>query len=378
MSLVRLWAVMRKEFIQVTRDRTTLRIIVIMPLLMMFMFGYVVSTDVKSVATAVALQDTGGPARELLQKFEQTGYYTVTNYVATSDQVGQLIQSGAVKVGVVIPPDYSEKINKGQTAQVQVLIDGSDPIISRTALSTAEMLGQLSGSEILTQRLQRLAGGAISSDPPVEVRGRVWYNPNMESVKFNLPGLVGAILQNLTIVLVAGAMVRERERGTLEQLIVTPVRSVELMVGKMAPYVVISILDVTMVLSVGILVFGMRIAGSIFVLSLNSFIFLMSSLGLGMLFSTIASNQVQANQLSQLFLLPSILLSGYMFPREAMPQALQWVGLGIPLTYFLQVLRGVILKGNGLLDLWTQEAAMAVYSLVILGLGVWRLRKKLD
>ncbi|HEY3365381.1 MAG TPA: ABC transporter permease [Symbiobacteriaceae bacterium] len=378
MSLVRLWAVMRKEFIQVLRDKTTLRIIIIMPLLMMFMFGYVVSTDVKSVATAVALQDTGGPARELLAKFEQTGYYTVTQYVSSAAEVGQLIQSGAVKVGVVIPPDYSEKIGKGQTAQVQVLIDGSDPIIARTALSTAELLGQISGSEILTQKLQRASGGGLPVQTPIEVRGRVWYNPNLDSVKFNLPGLVGAILQNLTIALVAGAMVRERERGTLEQLIVTPVRSAELMIGKMAPYVVISVVDVVMVLVVAIMLFGMRIEGSIFVLALNTFIFLMSSLGLGMLISTVATNQVQANQLSQMILLPSILLSGYMFPREAMPHALQIAGLAIPLTYFLQVLRGVILKGNGLADLWSQEVAMTVYSIAILGLGVWRLRKKLD
>jgi ABC-2 type transport system permease protein len=378
MKWIRIWAVMRKEFTQILRDRTTLRIIVAMPLIMIFMFGYVVNTDVKSVATAVAVQDTGNPARELLEKFQQTGFFTVTEYVQAADQVGELIANGQVKVGLVIPSDYSERVNKGQTGQVQVLIDGSDPIVARTALSTAEFLGQITSTQILTQRLQRLAGGGVQADQPVEVRARVWYNPNLESVKFNLPGLVGAILQNLTIVLIAGAMVRERERGTMEQLIVTPVKSSELIIGKMVPYIVIAIMDVTLILGVSVFWFGMEIVGSMAVLSLFSFIFLLSSLGLGLLVSTMAQNQVQANQLSQLFLLPSILLSGYMFPREAMPKVLQALGMGIPLTYFLIVLRGVILKGMSVAALWPQAAALTAYTVVILAFAIFRLRKKLD
>lgn len=378
MNWTRLVAVMRKEFIQVLRDRTTLRIVLIMPLLMMFMFGYVVSTDVKSVATAVALQDTGAPARALLEKFEQTNYFTVVRWVQSADEVGQLIQSGAVKVGLVIPADYSAKVDRGEKATAQVLVDGSDPLISRTALSTAELLGQITGSEILSQRLQRATGVAMNAGSPIEVRARVWYNPDMDSVKFNLPGLVGTILQNITIILIAGAMVRERERGTMEQLIVTPVRSAELILGKLAPYICIAIIDVLLVLLVGVLLFHMQIVGSLFVLGLTSLIFLLGSLGLGLLVSTVSENQIQANQLSQLFLMPSMLLSGYMFPREAMPLALQYSGLILPLTYFLQILRGVILKGMSLTALWRQTAAMAGYTVLILAFAVSRLRKKLD
>lgn len=378
MSLTRLVAVMRKESIQVLRDRNTLRIVIAMPVLMMFLFGYVVSTDVKSVPTAVALQDTGQPARDILDRFEQTGYFTVTRYVGSAAEAGQLIQAGQVKVAIVIPPDYSQHILQGQQAQVQVLIDGSDPLISRTAVNTAEMLGQLTGREILTQRLQRLTGGAAGTDLPVDVRARVWYNPNMDSIKFNLPGLVGAILQNVTIILIAGAMVREREHGTMEQLIVTPVTSAELIVGKMAPYVVISLIDASLVIVIGVLLFQMQIVGSLLVLALDSFIFLLSSLGLGLLISTVSENQVQAMQLSQMFVLPSLLLSGYMFPREAMPPVLQALSLALPLTHFLQVLRGVILKGMGLNLLWRQTAIMAGYTVLILALAVWRLRKKLD
>lgn len=377
-SWTRLVAVMRKEFIQVLRDKASLRMVIFMPLMMMFMFGYVVSTDVKTVPAAIALQDKGAPARDLYGKFEQTGYFDFSHFVGSAEEVGRLIQDGTVKAGIVIPTDYSERVEKGQTAHVQVLIDGSDPIISRTALSTAEMLGQIAGSNILTQRIQRLTGGGFMTEPPVEVRARVWYNPNMESVRFNLPGLVGTILQNITIILIAGAMVRERELGTMEQLIVTPVRSTELIIGKMAPYICIAVIDVLLVLVVSVFVFKMEIVGSLLVLSLNCFIFLLSSLGLGLLISTVAQNQVQSNQYSQMFLMPSLLLSGYMFPREAMPKALQAAGLALPLTYFLQVLRGIILKGMGMAEVWRQTGMMTLYTVLILSLAVWRLRKKLD
>ncbi len=378
MNLTRLLAVMRKEFIQVTRDITTLRIVIVLPLILMLLFGYVVNTDVKSTPTAVALQDTGVPARDLFERFQQTGYFDVVRYVGSAAEVGRLIEQGEVKAGIVIPPDYSEKVNWGETAQVQVLIDGSDPLVSRTSLTTAEMLGQLTSTRLLTQKLERLSGGGVKAEPPVEVRARVWYNPEMDSVKFNMPGLVGLILQNATVALIAAALVKERERGTMEQLIVTPVTSFELIVGKMAPYVVIAVLDVILVLAVGVYWFGMRIAGSLAVFGLNALIFLLSSLGVGILISTMAENQIQATQLSLFFLMPSVLLSGYMFPRETMPVVIQWVGLAIPLTYFLEVLRGVILKGLGMDVLWRQTAAMAGYTVAILALAVWRLKKKLD
>ena len=378
MNLTRLLAVMRKEFIQVGRDVTTLRLVIVMPLIMMVMFGYVVNTDIKSTPTAVALQDTGVPAQDLFERFRETGYFDVVRYVGSAAEIGRLIERGEVKAGIVIPPDYSERVDRGETAQVQVLIDGSDPLVSRTSLNTDEMLGQLTSTRILSQRLERLAGGGLKAEPPVEVRARVWYNPDMDSVKFNMPGLVGLILQNSTVVLIAAALVKERERGTMEQLMVTPVTSAELVVGKLAPYVIISVLDVALVLLVGIYWFGMRFAGSLPVFGLNTFIFLLSSLGIGILISTVAENHVQATQLSLFFLMPSVLLSGYMFPRETMPQVLQVASLGIPLTYFLEVLRGVILKGLGMDVLWRQTVCMAVYTLAILALAVWRLKKKLD
>jgi ABC-2 type transport system permease protein len=288
MNWTRIAAVVRKEFIQITRDVTTLRIAILMPLIMIMLFGYVVNTDVKSVVTVVALQDNGVPAREIFDRFRSTNYFNVVYYAGSAEEVGQFIARGDAKVGIVIPRDYSERVNRGEKAQVQVLIDGSDPLVSRTSLNTAEMLGQVTGAQIMAQRLQRLTGGGSKAETPVEVRARVWYNPNMESVKFNMPGLVGAILQNITVILIAGAMVREREKGTMEQLIVTPVSSAELVIGKLVPYTVLAIVNVLAVMLVGIFWFGMQIVGSLWVLGLNTFIFLLCSLGLGLLLSWLA------------------------------------------------------------------------------------------
>ena len=378
MNLVRLRAIMRKEFIHVVRDPGTLALVIIMPVMMMFIFGYVVSTDVRSVSTAVALQDTGLAAREIFERFEQTGYFRVDRYVRSAAEAGSLIQAGEVRVGIIIPSDYSDRIARRETAYVQVLIDGSDPVVSRMALTTAEFLGQMAGTDIMVQRLQAMTGGNTRIEMPVEVRARIWYNPNMDTATFNLPGLSGMLLQSLTIVLIAHAMVREREHGTIEQLIVTPVRPSEMILGKMMPYVVVSIIVVILVMVIAVFYFGMRIVGSVAVLSLNALIFLLGSLGLGLLVSTVSSNQMQATQLSTLLILPSILLSGYVFPFEAMPPVLQIVGYTIPLTHFLQVLRGVILKGIGMDVLWRQTVVMSVHAVATLGLAVWRLRKTLD
>ncbi len=377
MNLTRIWAVMRKEFLHVIRDKATLRIIIAMPIMMMFIFGYAVSTDIENVDTAVVMQDPSSPARELVAKFEQSKFFRVKYYPASPAQAEDLIQKGLVKVAFVIPSDYSARLGRGQSAQVQALLDGSDPMVSRTALSSAQMIAQSVSAGITGERLQR-SGLTISNEPAIDLRARVWYNPDMQSLRFNLPGLVGVIMQNLTIILIAAAMVRERERGTIEQLIVTPVRPAELIIGKLAPYVVIAFLDVAIILIVSVFWFGLEIEGSLLLLLASASVFVISSLGLGLLVSTVATNQAQALQMSQLVLLPSILLSGYMFPRETMPEILQLAGLAIPLTYYLQILRGIILKGSTFNDIAPHFALMAAYSLVIIGLAVARVRKRLD
>lgn len=377
MSPTRVWAVMRKEFLHVIRDRATLRIIIAMPLVMMFIFGYAVSTDVENVDTAVVIGDLSASARELAAKFEQSRLFRVRSYPGSPDQAEALLQKGLVKIALIIPADYSARLARGQSAQIQLLLDGSDPTISRTALSSAQMIAQTLSAEVLAERLQR-SGMRAAAEPAVDLRPRVWYNPDMQSLRFNLPGLVGVIMQNLTVILTAAALVRERERGTIEQLIVTPVRPAELIIGKLAPYVVIAFIDVGIILTVSVFWFGLKVVGSLALLLASALIFVISSLGLGLLISTIAATQAQAWQLSQLILLPSILLSGYMFPRETMPQVLQLAGLGLPLTYYLQILRGIILKGSAFSDIAGHFALMGLYSAVILGLAVVRVRKRLD
>lgn len=377
MSPTRIWAVMRKEFLHVIRDRATLRIIIAMPLIMMFIFGYAVSTDIENVDTAVVIGDLSASARELVAKFEQSKLFRVRSYPGSPDQAESLLQKGLVKAALIIPADYSAKLARGQSAQIQLILDGSDPTISRTALSSAQMIAQALSAEVLAERLQR-SGIRAAADPAVDLRPRVWYNPDMQSLRFNLPGLVGVIMQNLTVILTAAALVRERERGTIEQLIVTPVRPAELIIGKLAPYVVIAFIDVGIILTVSVFWFGLEIAGSLTLLLTSALIFVISSLGLGLLISTMAATQAQAWQMSQLILLPSILLSGYMFPRETMPQVLQLAGLGLPLTYYLQILRGIILKGSNFSDIAHHFALMGLYSAVILGLAVVRVRKRLD
>jgi ABC-2 type transport system permease protein len=378
MSWLRVKAVMRKEFIHVFRDKGNLRLVFMLPLVMMFILGFVATTDVDHVATAIVMQDNGQAARQLVERFRAARYFDVTHYVDSAAQAGDLIQNGTVKVAIVIPSDYSLRLDQGLVSQIQVLIDGSDPVISREALSTSLMLGQLVGNEILVTRMSRQLGMNQRPEQPVDVRSRIWYNPDMDSAKFNLPGVIGIVLQNITIVAIAGAMVREREHGTIEQLIVTPIKPAELIIGKMVPYIFTSTINSMIVLILSITVFGLKIAGSLAQLSLISFMFLLGSLGLGILFSAAASNQQQSTQVSLFFILPSVMLSGYFFPREAMPAALRFIGEFIPLTHYLIVLRGIVLKAMTIKDLWRQIMILAVYTVAMLAIASVRFRKRLD
>ncbi|MCL6449768.1 MAG: ABC transporter permease [Acetobacteraceae bacterium] len=377
MSGRRLWAIVRKEFIQVLRDRATLIIMLAMPVAMMFIFGYAVSTDVDHIATALWDQDLTPASRLLVEKLQQSKYFEFTHRVRSTEEMRRLIDGGLVKAGLIIPPGFSRQLLQGETAQAQVVIDGSDPLVAGTALSTALSVAQAHGAELLAQRLAA-AGLGSRAQPPIDLRPRVWYNPDLVSLRFNLPGLVGAILQNLTILLTAFALVREKERGTVEQLIVTPVRPAELVLGKLLPYVLIGMTEVAFTLAVGVLWFRIPVTGSVWLLFALSLVFVLSALGVGLFVSTQAQNQLQAMQMAFAFLLPSILLSGFIFPREAMPAVVRGLGYVIPLTYFLKVLRGIILKGVGLDLLWREVVFLGVYGVLILALASWRFRKKLD
>jgi ABC transporter DrrB family efflux protein len=350
-----LWSVARKEFIHVRRDPITVFIALMIPMVQLTIFGYALDTDIKHIRTAVLNLDNRAASRELIDKFAATQYYDIVEYVHSDEALRQAIVDGRVHVGVKIPPDYSERLDRNEGARVLVLVDGSDSQMAFRAQSTAVSLGL----RLSIQQANRLA----IANPPIDVRPRTLFNPDMRSANFMVPGLLGVIMQLVTVMLTALSIVREKENGTLEQLLVTPVSRLGLMIGKLIPYAVLGVVETGLVLFVMWAVFAVPINGSLLLLWALIPIFLFAGLGLGLLISTFAHNQAQAFQVSFLVILPSVLLSGFFFPRESMPRAIYPFTTLIPVTYFLEILRGIILRGAGWAELWRQ-------ALILLGMGV--------
>jgi ABC transporter DrrB family efflux protein len=361
-------AIIYKELIQVRRDPATAFVFMI-PVIQLLLFGYALDTDVRHIPTVVFDTDQRSAARELVWKFQSTSYFDVVKHAKTQQELYDTIVAGEAQVGIVIPPDYSDLMLGGRKATVQVLIDGSDNTVASRVLYVASGIGL---NTSLVQLLER-NGGAM----PVEVRPYMLYNPNMKSTNFFVPGLVGIILQIVTLFLTAFSIVRERERGTMEQLIVTPVGRSALMIGKLIPYAVIGMIETCFVLAVMVWIFGIPINGSLVALLLLSVLFLVPSLGLGIFISTLAKNQGQAVQFSFLIMMPSILLSGFMFPRESMPGPIYAITFAIPVTYYLQILRGIILRGAPIEFLIDQTVMLAVFSVVIFTVSTLRFQKRL-
>ena len=337
----RLSSLIRKEFIQIRRDKRTLILVLIIPIMQLFLLGYAATNDVRNVPLAVYDQDRGTEARALLDAYRAADYFTITYEASSEQELRDLIDTGQARAGLIIPPDYTDKIQAGQTGQVMFILDGSDPTVASTALSAAQLIGQAHSTQILTARLQA-RGQAAAIQAPVQVGTSVWYNPDLVSAYFMIPGVIGMILFALTSILTASAIVRERERGTIEQLIVTPIRPWELMVGKMLPYVILAFLNALEVLAIGHWWFKVPIRGSLLLIAAASFLFLLSSLGIGLLASTIANTQQEAMLTVWMLLLPSLFLAGFFFPLEAMPKVLQWISYIFPLRYYLVIIRSLI------------------------------------
>lgn len=373
----RLLAIVKKEFIQMRRDKLTLAMMLLLPLVQLAIFGYAINTDVKHMPMAVYDMSSSEQSRRLVQYFTNSDYFEVTHRPDKYSQINELIDSGKVKVGLIILPDYSRNLKSNRSAHVQVLVDASDPIIASSALSTSTAIGNL----ISMEQLMKLLGhrGSFSlKDPPVVVEVRAWYNPSLVSAHYIVPGIIGVILTMTMMIITSMAIVRERETGTLEQLITTPIKSSELMIGKIIPYIVVGYVQVTIALTVGHLLFHVPVRGSILLLYLLVFIFIVCYLGQGLLISTIARSQQQAMQMAFFIFLPTILLSGFMFPREGMPKLAQYIGLIMPLTYFLQILRGIILKGIGINLLWQHVLPLLLFMFLTLFLSVQRFKKHMD
>ena len=371
----RISSIIRKEFLQLFRDPRTLALAVVIPIVQLFLLGYAATSDVRNVPMAVWDQSKTPQSRELLDAFRAADYFTIDYFVNSADEYQKLIESGDARVALVIPADYDANLLEGN-AKVLMILDGSDATIGATALSTARLVGQSFATKILGE--QAALSGRAAPSAPLEVRTQVWYNPNLDSAFFMIPGVIGMILSFITTILTATAIVRERERGTIEQLIVTPIRSWELILGKLLPYVILAFVETFEIIFIGHYWFGVPVRGSLLLIIFTSGLFLMSSLGIGLFASTIANTQQEAMLTVMMYNLPSIFLSGFFFPIQAMPKVLQWVSYLIPLRYYLVVIRALLLKGVGFEAIQSEVIALAIFGIVIMTAAALRFRKRLD
>jgi len=372
----RLLGIIAKEFIHLRRDWLALVLALAVPVAMLFIFGWAINTDVKHVPTAVFDQSGSVEARQFLEAMENSQYFAMRYWTRSHGELTRLIDRGSAKVGVVIPPDFARRLAR-QAAEVQVIVDASDPQVATSAINAASSLGAQRSLEIITKTLEGTTLGRRTG-VPFDVRVRAWYNPDLVSAIFIVPGLIGALLMQTTITAMAVSVVREREKGTLEALIVSPIRRWELLLGKIIPNLLVAYGQMTMALIVAHFVFDVPIRGSLPLLYGLALVFMMGTLGIGIFVSAAARTVPQAMQMAFLTFLPSIYLSGLLFPIEGMPTGAQYLASIIPLTYFLRIVRGIILKGVGFGDLWPSLLPLLAFGVVIFSLAVIKFRKQLD
>lgn len=374
MNWSRFLAILIKEFRQIRRDRLTFAMMVGVPILQLVLFGFAINTDPKHLPLAVVQADQSEFSRSLIASLENSAYFRVTERPASEAEGNRLLDEGRVQFLLVIPPDFSRQLLRGERPVVLLAADATDPAASGNALAAVNAIARQVLARDLTGPLRTLQ----STEAPFEIRTQRRYNPEGISRYNIVPGLIGVILTMTMVMMTALAMTRERERGTMENLLATPVRPFEVMVGKIAPYILIGYVQVTVILVAARLLFDVPMVGSLALLSAALVVFMAANLAVGFTFSTIARNQLQAMQLTFFFFLPSILLSGFMFPFRGMPHWAQALGEVLPLTHFLRIVRGIMLKGNGaaeiLPNVWPMLAFMLVAGLVALR----RYRQTLD
>jgi ABC-2 type transport system permease protein len=365
-----------KELIQVLRDKRLRITLIFPPIFQLIVFGYAANLDVKHILTAVRDLDKSVESRELVARFGSSKYFDIISYPQTPKEVETLIKKGDVILSIEIPSDFARKLKKGDTATVQVILDGTESNTAMIALGYLSRILSEYSTTLMIKRLNR-EGMVGFEEAGVELEHRIWFNPNVESRLFYVPGVIASIAFLLPIILTAQAIVREREIGTLEQIMVTPIRSWELMLGKTLPFALIGLLDAIMIALIGVFWFEVPLRGNPFILLLGNILFLMSSVGIGLFISTISSTQQQAQISTFFFMMPAFILSGFAFPLENMPEWLQTITYANPLRYFLIVIRGVFLKGNGLDILWMEMVALAVLGGLTILLSSLRFQKRL-
>ncbi|EZP46330.1 ABC transporter [Stenotrophomonas sp. RIT309] len=370
MSLRRLWAIMLKELRQLRRDRITLAMIIGIPVMQLLLFGYAINLNLRHLDAGIADQVNSAASRALVQDMVATGVIAPRAQAYTPDQLMEALRRGRISVGIVIPADFERRRYEGREA-VQVLVDGSDTVVQSAAIQ----LAQVPLDTRPTSNTRPLREGSIASGPVSVIS---FYNPQRRSAVNIVPGLIGVILTMTLVMFTAVAVVRERERGNMELLIATPVSRSELMVGKVLPYAAIGLLQTTLVLLLGTWLFEVPIRGSLLDVYLAAVLLVLANLALGLLISTRARSQFQAMQMTLFLFLPSILLSGFMFPFAGMPRPVQWLAEVLPLTHFLRLVRGIMLRGASLWELWPDALALLVFIVAMMTLAILRFRKRLD
>jgi ABC-2 type transport system permease protein len=376
--LRRIWAVMQKEFIQTFRDRRTLAVQIAIPVIQLLLFAYAIRMNVEHIPTVVADQSLDAGSRSYVEAMETSGYFDVIGYVTGADEVTGSIDAGLAQAGLVIPPDFAASQQR-DSAEALVLVDGSDLFTSQSAYYAANLIAQDHASNLLSERI--VQSGRVSPDSslvPLESRVRILYNPNLDDLWFMLPGLLATLIQIQTVTLTAASVVREREAGTIEQLLVTPIRSGELMLGKAMPNMIIALINLLTITAIGVYWFGVPFQGDFWLFLWLSILYVISGLGLGLLISTLSQNQKQAQQLTGMIAMLGVVLAGFIFPRYTMPAPVQMVGNLLPLTYYIQITRGIITKGIGIDFLWNQVAALAIYIVVIVIVSMRLFQTRLD
>lgn len=363
-----LWPMLWKEFLQLRRDRMTIAMMLGIPAIQLLLFGYAIQTEVRHLPTVVLDESRTPESRALIARMINTGNFDQAAVVRDRSEVRAWIERGEASAAIIIPPTYAADLKRDRGAEAQVIVDAADPMSSSAALSGAQLAGEA----------EAMARSGRAGPPPVTVSVRPWYNPGQRSAVYIVPGIIGVLLSMTLVLITSVSIVRERETGTLEQLIVTPIGKLSIMIGKLAPFVIVGYVQITVILVLGVLLFQVPVAGSVALLYLLALPFIVANLGVGLLLSTLVRTQSQAMQLGFLFLLPNILLSGFMFPRAAMPAIAQWIGAALPLTYFLDVLRGILVKGVAAGTLLPEAVALTLFSVGTIAVSVRRFAKTIE
>jgi ABC-2 type transport system permease protein len=366
----RTWAVLVKEFIQLKRDRVSFAMIIMIPLIQLLLFGYAINTNPRHLPTAVLLQENSDLGRSILAALKNTDYFRVIEHPRSEAELDELLAAGKILFGIEIPRNFERSVRRGDKPAMLIVADATDPVAASAAVAT---LGQVVQTALTHDRAV-----PTSTSLPFEIRTHQRYNPAGLTQLNIVPGLVGTILTMTMLIFTALSVTREIERGTMENLLSMPITPVEIMFGKIIPYIIVGFVQAAMIISIGVLLFGVPILGNLFALASLSTLFIATNLSIGYTFSTVAQNQLQAMQMSIMFFLPNILLSGFLFPFAGMPVWAQWIGEALPLTHFLRIVRAIMLKGSNLSDLRYDAIAMFVLMLVAMTIAVTRFRRTLD